>query len=66
LFLYQLLASQRGDLTVEVACKFYIHVAGVKIDINRISGFCQGVDEVFMLLGCYAVLTDSLLPVGAA
>jgi len=65
LFLYQLLANQSGDVTVNVAFKLYIYVAVVKIDINKISGFCQGVDEVFTLLGCYAVLIGSLLPIGA-
>jgi len=66
MFLYQLLASQIGDLSVEVACKSYMHVASMKLDINMISGFCQGVDEVFLLLGCYAMLIGSLLPIGAA
>jgi len=51
---------------VEVACKSYMHVASMKLDINMISGFCQGVDEVFLLLGCYAMLTGSLLPIDAA
>jgi len=63
---YQLLASHGGDLAVEVACKLYMHVAGMKIDINTISGICRGVDEIFTLFGCYAVLIDSLLPIGTA
>jgi hypothetical protein len=31
-----------------------------------ISSFCHGVDEVLALLGCYAVLIESLLPISAA
>jgi len=51
---------------VEVACKLYMHVASMKLDIHMISGFCQGVDEVSLLLGCYAMLIGSLLPIDAA
>lgn len=40
-----------------------MHVAGIQIDIKMISGFCHGVDEVLTLLGCYAVLIESLLPI---